>query len=327
MTAFDRDGLIRTEDGEMSRVLRTIENVAASRATVLLLGESGTGKELLARMIHAKSPRNKARFVAINCAAVPEGLLESELFGHEKGAFTGAHQQKFGKFELASEGTILLDEISEMPMLLQAKLLRAIQEGEIERVGGRGTIRVNVRIVATSNRDLREMVRRGQFREDLFYRLNVLPVRVPPLRERPKDIELLARYFMEMSSHRNGRAVKRIDLEAMTKLLNWSWPGNVRELENVIERAVLLSNGDVLRERDVQIDGDRLAIADQNIQAGAAGLTAGMTVAQAEKALILKTLEFTEQNRTKAAQMLGISIRTLRNKLHEYGEMEVGHVG
>ncbi|MBL7689470.1 MAG: sigma-54-dependent Fis family transcriptional regulator [Bdellovibrionaceae bacterium] len=327
MTAFDRDGLIRTEDGEMSRVLRTIENVAASRATVLLLGESGTGKELLARMIHAKSPRNKARFVAINCAAVPEGLLESELFGHEKGAFTGAHQQKCGKFELASEGTILLDEISEMPMLLQAKLLRAIQEGEIERVGGRGTIRVNVRIVATSNRDLRDMVRRGQFREDLFYRLNVLPVRVPPLRERPKDIELLARYFMEMSSHRNGRAVKRIDLEAMTKLLNWSWPGNVRELENVIERAVLLSNGDVLRERDVQIDGDRLANADQNLQTSAAGLTAGMTVAQAEKALILKTLEFTEQNRTKAAQMLGISIRTLRNKLHEYGEMEVGHVG
>lgn len=327
MTAFDRDGLIRTEDGEMSRVLRTIENVAASRATVLLLGESGTGKELLARMIHAKSPRSRARFVAINCAAVPEGLLESELFGHEKGAFTGAHQQKCGKFELASEGTILLDEISEMPMLLQAKLLRAIQEGEIERVGGRGTIRVNVRIVATSNRDLRDMVRRGQFREDLFYRLNVLPVRVPPLRERPKDIELLARYFMEMSSHRNGRAVKRIDLEAMTKLLNWSWPGNVRELENVIERAVLLSNGDVLRERDVQIDGDRLANVDQIVQASAAGLTAGMTVAQAEKALILKTLEFTEQNRTKAAQMLGISIRTLRNKLHEYGEMEVGHVG
>ncbi|MBK7891703.1 MAG: sigma-54-dependent Fis family transcriptional regulator [Bdellovibrionales bacterium] len=326
MTAFDRDGLIRTEDGEMSRVLRTIENVAASRATVLLLGESGTGKELLARMIHAKSPRSKARFVAINCAAVPEGLLESELFGHEKGAFTGAHQQKCGKFELASEGTILLDEISEMPMLLQAKLLRAIQEGEIERVGGRGTIRVNVRIVATSNRDLREMVRRGQFREDLFYRLNVLPVRVPPLRERPKDIDLLARYFMEMSSHRNGRAVKRIDLEAMTKLLNWSWPGNVRELENVIERAVLLSNGDVLQERDVQIDGDRLAIADQSRPTGAAGLSAGMTVAQAEKALILKTLEFTEQNRTKAAQMLGISIRTLRNKLHEYGEMEVGHV-
>lgn len=327
MTAFDRDGLIRTEDGEMSRVLRTVENVAASRATVLLLGESGTGKELLARMIHAKSPRSRSRFVAINCAAVPEGLLESELFGHEKGAFTGAHQQKCGKFELASDGTILLDEISEMPMLLQAKLLRAIQEGEIERVGGRGAIRVNVRIVATSNRDLREMVRRGQFREDLFYRLNVLPIRVPPLRERPKDIELLARYFMEMSSHRNGRAVKRIELDAMAKLLNWSWPGNVRELENVIERAVLLSNGDVLRERDVQIDGDRLAPADQNFQASAAGLTAGMTVAQAEKALILKTLEFTEQNRTKAAQMLGISIRTLRNKLHEYGEMEVGHVG
>ncbi len=327
MTVFDRDGRIRTEDGEMSRVLRTVETVAASRATVLLLGESGTGKELLARLIHAKSPRSKARFVAINCAAVPEGLLESELFGHEKGAFTGAHQQKCGKFELASEGTILLDEISEMPILLQAKLLRAIQEGEIERVGGRGTIRVNVRIVATSNRDLREMVRRGQFREDLFYRLNVLPVRVPPLRERPKDIELLARYFMEMSSQRNGRAVKQLTIEAMSKLLNWSWPGNVRELENVIERAVLLSNGELLNEIDIQLDGDGLARGSSAAQLSESALEAGMTVAQAEKALILKTLAFTSQNRTKAATMLGISIRTLRNKLHEYGEMEVGHVG
>lgn len=319
MNVFDRDGLIRTEDPQMLKVLSIAESIASSRATVLLLGESGTGKELLARLIHAKSPRAERRFVAINCAAVPENLLESELFGYERGAFTGATQMKLGKFELAHEGTLLLDEVSEMPLLLQAKLLRAIQEGEIERLGGKSPLRVNVRIVATSNRDLRDMVDKGLFREDLFYRLNVVPIRIPALRDRPRDVELLARFFMEVSSHLNGRGVRSFDLSAMEKLLSWSWPGNVRELENVIERAVLLSSGDVISASDIEIESRVDTERTERKVSVEEELRAGMTVAAMERLLILKTLEHTEQNRTKAAALLGISIRTLRNKLHEYG--------
>lgn len=318
MKLFDRDGSIRTDDPEMIRILKTAENVASSRATILLQGESGTGKELLARFIHANSPRAQKRFIAINCAAVPDGLLESELFGHEKGAFTGAHLAKPGKFELAHDSTLLLDEVSEMPMLLQAKLLRVIQEGEIERLGARQPTRVNVRLIATTNRDLAALVRRGEFREDLFYRLNVVPLRIPALRERPRDIENLAQFFTEVSSHLNGRPMRRLTADAMQKLCSWKWPGNVRELENVIERAVLFATSEEIEVAQIEIEG---WTADARVLpvASTNGMTAGMTVAQAEQLLIMKTLEHTEQNRTQAAKLLGISIRTLRNKLHEYG--------
>jgi transcriptional regulator with PAS, ATPase and Fis domain len=320
MKLFDRDGSIRTEDPEMIRILKTAENVASSRATVLLQGESGTGKELLARFIHANSPRAQKRFVAINCAAIPENLLESELFGFEKGSFTGAHQAKPGKFELAHESTLLLDEISEMPLLLQAKLLRAIQEGEIERIGARQPIRVNVRIIATTNRDLGSMVRRGEFREDLFYRLNVVPLRIPSLRERPRDIANLSKFFMDVSSHLNGRPMRQLSEGAIAKLMSWRWPGNVRELENVIERTVLFAESDLVEASHIEIDGysPTGTVIDQEALP-TIGMSAGMTVAEAEKLLIMKTLEHTEQNRTQAAKLLGISIRTLRNKLHEYG--------
>lgn len=320
MKLFDRDGSIRTEDPEMIRILKTAENVASSRATVLLQGESGTGKELLARFIHANSPRAAKRFVAINCAAVPDGLLESELFGHEKGAFTGAHQAKPGKFELAHESTLLLDEISEMPLLLQAKLLRVIQEGEIERLGARQPMRVNVRIIATTNRDLASMVRRGEFREDLYYRLNVVPLRIPSLRERPRDIANLAKFFMEVSSHINGRPMRELSDCAVQKLMSWRWPGNVRELENVIERTVLFAASDLVEASHIEIEGYTARGASMSAEPSSSnGMTAGMTVAEAERLLIMKTLEHTEQNRTQAAKLLGISIRTLRNKLHEYG--------
>jgi two-component system response regulator FlrC len=330
---------IRTQDPEMLRVLKLADNVASSRATVLIQGESGTGKELLAKYVHAQSPRANRRLVAINCAAVPEGLLESELFGHEKGAFTGAHQAKPGKFELAHESTLLLDEMSEMPLLLQAKLLRVIQEGEIERLGARHPQKVNVRIIATTNRDLASMVRRGEFREDLYYRLNVVPLRIPSLRERQQDILDFARFFVEVSCHLNGRPLRPLSEAATSKLQSWTWPGNIRELENVIERAVLYASGDKIEltdlaiEENIGLNAPNLAQSVSDLQAAALvgvsgsgagfGVSPGMTVSEAEKLLIMKTLEHTAQNRTKAAKLLGISIRTLRNKLHEYGVMHV----
>jgi transcriptional regulator with PAS, ATPase and Fis domain len=307
---------LRTADGEMKRLLKLAENVAASRATILICGESGTGKEVLARFIHAKSPRASQRFVAVNCAAIPSELLESELFGYEKGAFTGAGQAKPGKFEIASGGTFLLDEISEMPLLLQAKLLRVIQEGEVERLGGKAPVKVNVRLLATTNRDLAQMVRQGQFREDLYYRLNVIPLKVPALRTRPEDIALLGRFFVEVSSHINNKSPRELTPEALNKLLQHSWPGNVRELENVVERAVLISEGEKILPADIAISGFA-----ETTQAEAVPkeFAPGMTISEAERRLILKTLEYTNQNRTQAALMLGISIRTLRNKLNEYG--------
>lgn len=303
---------LRSADPEMKRVVQIAENIAASRATILIQGESGTGKEVLAKLIHSKSPRAQKRFVAVNCAAIPAELLESELFGFEKGAFTGATQAKPGKFELAHEGTFLLDEISEMPLLLQAKLLRVIQEGEVERLGAKQPVKVNVRLIATTNRDLAREVKEGRFREDLYYRLNVLPLAVPPLRRRPKDIELLARFFADVSSHLNGKTARKLSLDAVLKLKQWSWPGNVRELENVIERSVLMSS----RE---EISADEILINDFVANSQTGELAPGMTIAQAERLLIMKTLEHTNQNRTQAARLLGISIRTLRNKLHEYG--------
>lgn len=302
--------MIQSADSKMKKIFAVAENVATSRASVLITGESGTGKELLAKYIHARSPRALRRFVAINCAAVPEGLLESELFGYEKGAFTGADQRKIGKFEQAHESTFLLDEISEMSLPLQAKLLRVLQEGEVERLGGSQPIKVNVRIVATTNRDLETMVKNGQFREDLFYRLNVIPLAVPPLRARLGDIDMLARHFVDTSCVENQLPAKLLSDAAMDKLKHYPWPGNVRELQNVIERSVLLSPGQ-------SIEADQILLSEITGTAEKP-LAPGMTVLEAEKLLIMKTLEFTGQNRTKAAEMLGISIRTLRNKLNEY---------
>ncbi len=303
--------MVMTHDREMHRTLQIAENIAPTKATVLIQGESGTGKELLSRFIHAKSSRANNAFVAINCAAVPESLIESELFGYERGAFTGADQAKPGKFEVAHKGTFLLDEISELPLLIQAKILRVIQEGEIERLGGVGVKKVDVRIICTSNRDLTQMVKEGSFREDLYYRLNVIPMRTIPLRERPKDIRLLAHHFVEAVCTENSLSQKILSKEAMEKLLNWEWPGNIRELQNTIQRAVLMSTGEQIEVSDLDIPG---YCENSSFQRFAPG----MSISQAEKLLILQTLDHTNQNRTQAARLLGISIRTLRNKIREY---------
>ncbi|MCC6278019.1 MAG: sigma-54-dependent Fis family transcriptional regulator [Oligoflexia bacterium] len=304
-------GSLITCDPQFQDVIETATNVAQSKATILIYGESGTGKELLAKYIHDRSPRSHRRFVAINCAAVPEGLLESELFGYERGAFTGAVQAKPGKFERANESTILLDEISEMPLGLQAKLLRVLQQEEVDRLGGKTPVKVNIRIIATTNRDLAAMVKDGKFREDLYYRINVIPLRIPSLRERQEDVITLAEHFLRVSAILNGRNVNRLSPGAVVKLKQWKWPGNVRELENVVERAVLLCRGEEIRPDHIQVDARLASQVESQI-------AVGMTIAEMEKNLILKTLEQTRQNRTQAARLLGISIRTLRNKLNEY---------
>jgi transcriptional regulator with PAS, ATPase and Fis domain len=309
---MDRTGKLLTADPTMQQILEAARNVANSRAPVMLVGESGTGKELIAQMIHDQSSRRKNRLVAINCAAVPEGLLESELFGFEKGAFTGAVHAKPGKFEAAQGSTLLLDEISEMPLILQAKLLRVLQTGEFERIGSNQPRFADVRIISTTNKDLEQLVAAGKFREDLYYRLNVIPMSIPPLRERPLDIRLIASTLVGRLSFENNRGALGLTDEAMNRLLAWHWPGNVRELENIVERAVLFAQGAVINAEDLKIsDSHRIPKRNENLKAG-------MTISEAERALIMKTLEFTAQNRTHAARLLGISIRTLRNKLSEY---------
>jgi two-component system response regulator FlrC len=297
-----------TRDPIMRRVLETARSVADSRAPVLLEGESGTGKELVARLVHACSPRRARPFVAVNCAAMPHELLESELFGHERGAFTGALGRKLGKFELADGGTLLLDEIGEMDVRLQAKLLRVLQEWEIDRVGGTAAIPVDVRIVATTNRRLGDLVERGGFRQDLFYRLMVVPLVLPPLRARRADVGLLARYFLERF---RGERPLGLSAAALAALEARPWPGNVRELEHVVERAVLLARGLEIEPADLE----DAAAAPPRLPLGS---LAGFTVRELERRLILDTLERTADNRTQAARLLGISIRTLRNKLAEY---------
>lgn len=306
--------MIISKDLDFQNVINTATNVAASKATVLITGESGTGKELLARHIHEKSARHTKRIVAINCAAVPEGLLESELFGYERGAFTGAVNQKIGKVELASTSTLLLDEISEMPLALQAKLLRVLQEEEVDRLGGKNPIKVDLRVIATTNKDLRQLVRDGKFREDLYYRLNVIPLNIPPLRHRPCDVTLLAEHFSKVSNILNNKKIANLSVQAMQKLQSWAWPGNVRELENVMERAVLLCQGNEIQAAHIVIEGD------SDIKS--LDVAPGVTLAEMEKRLIIQTLQHTHQNRTRAAELLGISIRTLRNKLSEYRESE-----
>ena len=311
-------------DPSMERVVRLAEQVARSEASVLITGESGTGKEVLARHVHAKSNRASRPFVSVNCAAIPEALLESELFGHEKGAFTGAVARRIGRFEEANGGTLLLDEISEMDVRLQSKLLRALQERVIDRVGGTAPVRVDIRVLATSNRNLMEEVRKGTFREDLFYRLNVVSLKLPALRDRPADILELAAHFARKYAEVNGVPARPLSAEARALVVKNPWRGNVRELENTLHRAVLLASGpEIGPDAILSPDGEAIATAGpagravQAAEAATRGLV-GRTVAQVECDLILDTLDHCLGNRTHAAKILGISIRTLRNKLNEY---------
>ena len=323
------------EDESMTAVLSLADQIAGSEASILITGESGTGKEVMARYIHRKSHRADKPFISVNCAAIPENLLESELFGHEKGAFTGAIARRVGKFEEANGGTLLLDEISEMDARLQAKLLRAIQEREIDRVGGTKPVKVDIRIVATSNRDLAEAVKHGTFREDLLYRLNVVNLRLPALRDRPKDIRALSHHFARKYAEANGVAYRPISSQTERVLLGYGWKGNVRELENTIHRAVLLAQGPDINPEAIRLpDGTQVgnapmvATSPQNTTVQTAVNNAGAvtrnlvgrTVSDVERDLILDTLDHCLGNRTHAANILGISIRTLRNKLKEYSD-------
>ncbi len=304
---------IITKNSEMNRLLKEAGEIANSQASIFIQGESGTGKELFARYIHRKSGRKDRPFVAVNCAALPETLLESELFGHEKGAFTGAITRKKGKFEIANHGTILLDEISEMDFQLQSKLLRVLQEREIDRVGGVGPITVDVRVIATTNRDIEIQMEEGKFREDLYYRLNVIPIHLPPLRERRDDISLLANYFIEKYNRLDERDVKGLTKEAEDALSQMPWKGNVRELENVIERAILMCKGDHIEEEGLLMKGK----AKKQDDPGHLFMPT-VPLKEMEKKAIFQALDHTNGNRTHAAEILGISVRTLRNKMNDY---------
>ena len=297
-------------------VLQQIEQAATSIAPVLVLGESGTGKELVARTLHALSPRARASFVGVNCAAIAESLLESEIFGHEKGAFTGAVERRIGCFEMADGGTLLLDEVAEMHPAVQAKFLRVLEEGTFRRVGGKAEIQVDVRVIAATNQDPDTAVRDGKLRADLFYRLNVFPIKIPPLRERPDDIPVLAEAFLHDAAARNGRTVTAIMPAALQRLQGYAWPGNVRELRNVIERAVLLADGETI---DASYLPEGLG-APEKISDAAPTLTLplGITIDEAEKTLILQSLKLAGHNKTRAAAILGINVKTLHNKLTRY---------
>jgi two-component system, response regulator FlrC len=314
-------------DETMAHVVKLAQQIAPSDASVLITGESGTGKEVIARYVHSRSNRARAPFVPVNCAAIPEHLLESELFGHERGAFTGAVARRVGKFEEATGGTLLLDEISEMDTRLQAKLLRAIQERVIDRVGGTKPVPVDIRIIATSNRNLVDAVREGAFREDLLFRLNVVNLKIPALRERPADVIELAQHFIKKYSDANGLPARPLSAEARRTLVLNRWPGNVRELENTIHRAVLLTTGAeigadaILTPDGMRLDQSKSLATVQHATMAAEAVTralVGRTVAEVERDLILETLKHCLGNRTHAANILGISIRTLRNKLNEY---------
>ena len=326
----------------MEHVFSLAKDVAESEATVLITGESGTGKEVLARFIHENSGHAKGPFVAVNCAAIPENLIESELFGYEKGAFTGAVNKKLGKFETADGGTILLDEIGEIPIHLQAKLLRVLQEKEVERLGALKPSKINTRVLATTNRNLKEMSQEGTFREDLYYRLNVISMELPPLRDRKEDVADLSSFFIKKYSEINKKAVKPLSDDALKALQSYDWPGNVRELEHTIERAVVLSKTNEITSKDLFLHGITIAgfkskpeteniVEEKEVVKKTAdissdesmGGTVGRTIADVEQELILKTLQDVAGNRTKAAEILGITVRTLRNKLNEYRDMGI----
>ncbi len=307
----------------MGKTIALADQIAPSDASILITGESGTGKEVIARYIHKKSKRSGNTMVSVNCAAIPENLLEAELFGHEKGAFTGAVARRIGKFEEADGGTILLDEISEMDMRLQSKLLRVLQEREVDRIGGSKPVKVNIRVLATSNRNMQDEVKKGTFREDLYFRLNVISLHMPALRERPDDIAPLAEHFIEKYSKANGIDKRKLSAAALAKLTQYRWPGNVRELENTMHRTVLLATGS-----EIEPDAIGVQAATDNVlpmqpaapKPVAGGGLVGRTVDSVEQELIIDTLNYCLGNRTHAANILGISIRTLRNKLKTYGE-------
>jgi DNA-binding NtrC family response regulator len=300
----------------MKKVFETIELVAPSRANVLVTGESGTGKEMIADAIHHHSPRREKSYIKVHCAALPESLLESELFGHEKGSFTGAIARKRGRFELANLGTIFLDEIGEISLQTQVKLLRVIQEREFERVGGEERIKVDVRIISASNRNLKDEIERGNFREDLYYRLNVVSIHVPPLRERPDDIPLMVHKFIEEFSKENNREIEGITNGALQALMSYKWPGNVRELRNVIESIVVLTKARIITEQDLPVG---VLSKDEK---SSLKIPVGVSLADAEKQLIMFTLEYTGGNKTKASEVLKIGRKTLHRKLSEYGIAE-----
>ena len=322
------------QSAAINELRQLVRKVARTQATVLIQGESGTGKELVARALYRESPRASAPFIKLNCAAIPENLIESEFFGHEKGAFTGALNKREGRFELAHGGTILLDEISEISPTVQAKLLRVLQERELERVGGNRTIKVDVRVIATTNRNLEQSVDKKEFRQDLFFRLNVVPIHVPPLRERREDVPFLAEEFMRRFGRKHGVQVRGFSEEALKILTSHNWPGNVRELQNVVERAVILSSDSGV------LQPEHLGMAKQSASlesipeavnhpesaqlSSAAAQSETPTLAEIEKRHILATLEGCKGNRTHAARLLGVSIRTLRNKLHEYNGSRPG---
>jgi DNA-binding NtrC family response regulator len=297
----------------MKEVFEIIRQVACSRATVLIQGESGTGKELVAKAIHQLSPRKKGPFVAVHCAALSQNLLESELFGHEKGAFTGAMERRIGRFEKADGGSLFLDEISEIDLAVQVKLLRALEERQVERVGGDTPVHFDTRLIAATNKDLQQEVEKGKFREDLFYRLNVVVIHLPPLRERQADIPLLLRHYLAFFNEENGKQIEGYTPEAVEMLSRYNWPGNIRELRNVVERMVVLARGKLLETSDLPA----------NIREKSAEVTldldADLTVDEMERQLIIHALEKTNGNRTKAAEKLGISRRTLHRKINEYG--------
>lgn len=317
LQAVTKDDLhVIHNDPKTKQVLDFAARIAPSEANVLITGESGTGKEIMANFIHQHSKRKERPFISLNCAAIPENLLESELFGHEKGAFTGAIARRIGKFEEASGGTLLLDEITEMHPRLQAKLLRAVQERVIDRVGGTNPVKIDIRIIATSNRNMMDVVKAQEFREDLYFRLNVVNIHMPSLRERVKDIEPLANYFVEKYCELNRLSPKKISPSALNSLYAHSWPGNIRELENSIHRAVLMAQEDIIIPED--IFGLNNSASSNSL--GSAPIIVGRKVAEVERELILHTLDHCLGNRTHAANILGISIRTLRNKLKEYAD-------
>jgi len=301
----------------MNQLMKMIERVAASNANILVLGESGTGKELIARAIHEKSTRKNKPFVAINCGALRETLLESELFGHEKGSFTGAYQKKMGLAEVASGGTLFLDEIGELSQAIQAKLLRFLQEGEVYRVGGKDPIKVDIRLICATNRDLEKEVQVGNFREDLFYRINTIVASVPPLRRRKEDIPALITHFLSSNDHAYLNRGRQMDEEAMKLMSNYEWPGNIRELQNVCERLQILCEGHVIMVNDIPDN-----IRNPEVRDETAEYDPTITLAELEKRYILKALAHFDGNKTQAANALGITIKTLYNKLHEYGEFE-----
>ncbi|MBU1169378.1 MAG: sigma-54 dependent transcriptional regulator [Proteobacteria bacterium] len=316
---FDRQNIIGRSPA-MVKLLETVAQVAQSEATVLITGESGTGKELIAGATHYNSPRKDAPFVKINCAAITESLLESELFGHEKGSFTGAHRKKEGKFIQANGGSLFLDEVSEMPLSMQVKLLRVLQERELTRVGGEDLIKVDVRVIAATNKNLSELIAKGEFREDLYYRLNVVDLFIPPLRERKDDIPLIAQLYLEKFAEKNRKSVTGFSPQAMDILIRYPWPGNVRELLNAVERAIVLSQKEYLDEHDFESIRTQETVSEES-RDGFIDLQNDMTLEDVEKNVIIKTLEAVDGNKSEAARRLGITRKTLHKKLKLYGKM------